>query len=335
MVLPIFTAEMNKFSFENKIPYAFVFSFSLPYELRLPNRHYYYRNEKISYPGLQRRERKVVVSLINENLDKQKIALRHSTYVVSSGSEIKDEPVYSIIRSKLHFMVESFEDEKIDISKIFNSYRDQFIGEIMQIAFEFFVFKYNESLGGKHFIIPSIYDCSHICFMFKKTGNSDFTSDEHLLFCPNKFYEIGEFKEIPIEKIINDDFNVWRYFQNYSIYSFRIHDYFSAILNAAISIESWVNNLIFINNLPDTGFIKDNKGNFLSLYKKINKLIEKKIIVTSLNLVEVENIIKKILEPRNEIMHGKVSDLMIMKMSALNSQKALSDFYCVLKTNNL
>lgn len=329
MVIPIFTAEMNKFVFEKNIPYAFSFSFSLPYKLRLQTRHYYFATNKIIYKNLIKRLRRVVISLQNENLDKQKIALRHSTYVIGKGDSIGDEPVYSIVRTKLHFMIESFEDEKDLITKIFENEneKDNFIKEIMQITFEFFIFKYNESVGGKHFIIPSIYDCSHICFLFKKTKKKELEIGDQLLMCPNTFHEVGKYNEIPIDKIINRDFNVWLYFFNYSVYSYRVYDYFSSIVNAAISIESCVNSLIYDNNLSNKGFMTDKKGNYLSLYKKANKLINDKVIVSSLSLTEIENLINKILGPRNDIMDGKISDLMTMKNKATDSQKAINDLY--------
>jgi len=81
---------MNKYNIYLKKNIYCAFSFSLPYELRLQTRHYYFATNKIIYKNLSKRLRRVVVSLKNE------------------------------------------------------------------------------SVGGKHFIIPSIYDCSHICFLFKK-----------------------------------------------------------------------------------------------------------------------------------------------------------------------
>jgi len=145
--------------------------------------------------------------------------------------------------------------------------------------------------------------------------------------CLNTFFEVGKYNEIHIDKIINRDFNVWIYFLNYSVYSYRVYDYFSSIVNAAISFESCVNSLIYDNDLLNKGFMTDKKGNYLSLYKKVNKLINNKVIVSSLSLTEIENLINKILDPRNDIMHGKISDLMIMKNKATDSQKAINALY--------
>ncbi len=89
--------------------------------------------------------------------------------------------------------------------------------------------------------------------------------------CLNTFFEVGKYNEIHIDKIINRDFNVWIYFLNYSVYSYRVYDYFSSIVNAAISFESCVNSLIYDNDLLNKGFIIDKRGNYLSLYKKVNK----------------------------------------------------------------
>ncbi|MDR5659878.1 hypothetical protein RH915_10290 [Serpentinicella sp. ANB-PHB4] len=320
MKITLFTKEMNKFRDINNIEMTFSFSFSLPYELKLPERHYYFKTRGKFFYSLPDRERNIILYVKNRVHKNQSIAIRHSTFELSSNGE---DTIYSFVSTDIIIMVESFYSEKAYVYKKFDENKDELITDLIQSTMEFFLFKYNESLGGNHFVNPSIYDCSRIaCFYVDRSGR-----DERSVISPNGRASSCRYKEESLQENLEKDFQVWKHFYNESKYSYEVYDFMRSIIYVAISLETYITQLIQLYDLEDEGYVKDKKGNFLSLKKRINKLISSGYIKNSIDTKELQVLIDLVMEPRNDIMHGRLNDLMNLRKRAQITKEAIDKIF--------
>lgn len=136
------TSEMVEYIDKNRIEASLCLSFSLPYELQLPNQHFYFISVDEMFELLPKRNRKIIISVERKWSDNQAVALRHSTFKLSSTG-------YSFINSIIHICIDSFHNEIDRITNDYNEKNDVFIRDLIQSVMEYFILKYNECMGGK------------------------------------------------------------------------------------------------------------------------------------------------------------------------------------------
>lgn len=315
------TKEFNEFIDKNNIEAEFCFSFDLPYELQICPKHYYFESTENMFKLLNNRKRNIVIEVKrNWNVD-QATALRHSTFQLGEGG-------YGFINTSLNILVESFNDEIDDIRKIYANDKDKFIRDLMQSVMEYFIFKYDESLGGNHFISPSSYDCSRIAFFyFKQKCWSDKEELEGMISLNPNHRNINYVKD-DFKQNLNNRFSIWKLFFNKSKYSYEVYDYIDSIISAAISIESYFYDIIQSNVDLDkkSDYIGENET-FKPTHKIAKILYDNGYISKRISKTNMNKLIMKILKPRNDIMHGRLETPLGLNNIAKDVNSAIIEFY--------
>lgn len=321
------TEEMVQYAFENKIQAQLCLSFNLPYELQLPNKHFYFDVVNGMFELLPQKNRRIIISVEKKWNKNQAVALRHSTFELSAKG-------YTFSNSIIHIFIESFYDEIEAIQNIYNEKNDILVRDLMQSVMEYFVFKYNESMGGNHYIIPSCYDCSRIAFGYIKNNLDDWRIKENIIaiLSLNGTKNDQGYKKEVIESLLNDNFSIWKLYFNKSKYNFLVYDYVDSIISAAISIESYfyyiIQEKVPIEEHRD--FLGENEE-FVPTHKIAKILWEKNYIDNKISKTKMSKLIMKILKPRNDIMHGRLQSPIGMREIANDVNLAIIEFYSLLE----
>ena len=127
--------------------------------------------------------------------------------------------------------------------------------------------------------------------------------------------------EVFLEELKDKKFNVGKYFYSESKYAHKIGDHFKSIVYSAIAIESLVTEIIESNSL-DPFYVKDKKGNYYGMHKKLNKLISNGYIHPNVERTVFVDAVTELLGNRHEIMHGNLNGLLNMsEIADINIQK--------------
>ncbi len=313
------TKEMNKYRKQNNIRMFLSTSFSLPTYLRVSPGHYFYEVSANIFHYLSHRNRKVMVSTKDDWVKDQLISVRHSTVSVNISAE---PPIFEFLMSSLIMNVEIFPDEYSEIDKRFVKYGRDFATDYMQANLEYFFFKYNISTCGEHTVTPTYYDCSTI--------NTSVYYDIFGQLQSGKGYispNVDGYKKISDNRVFRNEledknFNVGKYFYSESKYAHKIGDHFKSIVYSAIAIESLVTEIIESNSLDPDVYVKNKKGNYYGMHKKLNKLIAHGYIQPNVESAVFVDAITKLLDNRHEIMHGNLNGLLNMsEVADVNIQK--------------
>lgn len=316
------TKEFNKYIFENNVEAEMCLIFDIPYELKIPPKMYVFNSVKHMFNNLPYKNRRVLVDVSRKWNENQAISLRHSTYSVGGSG-------HTVVNTRLTIAIESFFDEVDEVSLKYDMDNDVFIRELMQSVMEYFLFKYNESLGGNRYIDPTSYDCSQIAFLYCKNDLRKWSNKEQVrgLLSPNSFVSVN-YEEDSIEQNLNNKFNMWKLYFNKSKYSYSVYSYTDSIIFAAISIETYFNNIVKNNTPSNKHTYYFGKGSKYNTTIKIAKLLyDDNYLNTSLSKKELVELMKKILDPRNKIMHGSLENPLGQKEVAKEVNNALIDFY--------
>lgn len=204
--------------------------------------------------------------------------------------------------------------EMEDVISLFSENKDSIkskISSLLQNAVEIALYRYNEKAGGTSFLTPSYKACDRIEVTLYKNY-----VEKRYKRCYCRFYDfklIGE-SENPIKiEAFNEPVKNWRYFYNKSVNELLQKNYIDSIISAAISIEAFSWGIVeeqFVSEEKIEAYAsepKDGKDSFLSATKLYKKLIKDGYIKSTLSNTKLEDCIQKILNPRNDIMHGKRS----------------------------
>ena len=202
---------------------------------------------------------------------------------------------------------------------------------ILQNTLEIALYRYNEKAGGDSFLVPSTMDCDRLDFSFY----INYIEKRYLRcqYVPFHYSLIGK-DETPIShEFFNSPINNWRYFLNKSINDLSRKKYVDCIISAAISIESYAweilkENLISVEAIEEfTTESGGDKKNHLSATKLFKKLKDNGYLNTDLSKTQIERKVQRILNPRNEIMHGKKSVSLSWKKFAEIAVADLTELY--------
>ena len=203
---------------------------------------------------------------------------------------------------------------------------------ILQNALEVALYRYNEKTGGASFLVPSYVECDRIDlgfivnFIEKRFHRCHFN-----LF---HFPLIGA-SETPISReAFAEGIHNWRYFFSKARYDFKSKKYVECIIASAISIESyaWEKARSFCANELElkeytTKVDENGEARPLSATQLYKKLYDDKHLSTELSKTKIENFVQTILNPRNDIMHGKKT--VAMSWGGISEQvlSKMIDFY--------
>lgn len=191
---------------------------------------------------------------------------------------------------------------------------------------EYFSYKYNLAVSGNDFI-----DTLELCvgsfkyssyYRNKKTGKYE---SKIFLIMPSLsiFYRQKE-SELNLQKVVNNNIPAWKYFVNKTKYNYTVYNNIDCVINAAISIESYIIYLIKKEN-KYSEYIKKYKRKlgFKSAidFCETNKIINKEII-------EILNQgYEKIGKYRSLIIHGAIDSPIIDRKQAKKSYETIVDIF--------
>lgn len=295
--------------------------------------HYYLENMEGVYKcvlgdnffdKILKRKRKMFFAIERNWIEKQNI------YVKESTIEIGPEG-YTCETSTVTICVQLYKEELTALKNELISSED-IIKEILQKTLEFIVFKYNELMNGKHFFTPTYLDCSMICYMVCK----NYLEKKEILWqkvTPNDLI-VNSDENNNINKNISKNIKTWKYFLNKTKHHFYSLEYLDVIISGAVCIESYIYDILRINlesveEIEEFSTEKNDKGDrySLSVRKLIRKIRDKGWIQYSLSNAQMDTILAKILEPRNNIMHGKYEFSFNLRENATKSYDALMKFF--------
>ena len=203
---------------------------------------------------------------------------------------------------------------------------------ILQNALEAVLYRYNEKTNGTSFWVPSYIECDridlgfYVNFIEKRFHRCHF----------NRFhYPLIGVSETPIRKEdFQRDINNWRYFFSKAKYEYTSKKYVDCIIASAISIESyaWEKARSFCaddQELEQYTIQKYDNGEQhpLSATQLYKKLKDDNLLCTDLSKTKIEKYVQKILNPRNEIMHGKKTVAMSWGENAYSVLSTMIEFY--------
>lgn len=324
---------IDKYKFDSEL----VFSFKLPYLLPKLNQSYCIKvlGNHFDSTLLNQKERYIAFSGSRQWIGDQKTSARYSTLSVGGNGN-------TILTTDVVAAIQINRDEFESIANLFSSHIDDLKKElniILQNIVEIIAYRYNEKSNGASFMFPTCMDCDRIhCGLYKNYVEKRFLSKQFII--ANQPSATGDpWDETPISTSqMKKEVESWRYFKNKSNYEFKSNLFLDSIVSAAISIETFVLSTVksFCSSAEDekqytsekvtneNGVIVDD---FLSMARLIKKLIDDQRLSFSTTKTKICNCVAKILNPRNDIMHGKLPVDNSWKTSAEIVSKELAFFY--------
>ena len=256
-------------------------------------------------------------------------------------SDLKKEKIrdYSIGTANCYTsLVIAIEIKKEEISSCINMFSIDAEGltrlseDILQNALEITLYRYNEKTNGSSFLTPSVEECDRIDIGFYINFIEKRLHRCH--FIPFHFPLVGT-SEIPIDKeAFAQEVHNWRYFFSKASYDYKTKKYLDSIIAAAISIESYAWEIVCSSlendeKIEEYTSIKDENGekHHLSATQLYKKLKDDGKLNTNLSKTKIESFVQTILNPRNDIMHGKKTVAISWKEIATKVNSTLTSFY--------
>ena len=328
--------RINEYIDLNQFDGQLIINCSLPYFLPKMNEVYCISVMPNQFESnlFRNESRKIVFAGTRNWINNQPLAARHSTIEISSKGN-------TVLSTTLVIAIELKKEEFFNFSQIINSSNviETELKLIMQNALEIILYKFNELCDGKSFITPSYfyYDRIHILFLknyfYKRLLIWEYIAPNDINPANSNIDETAfSFEEI------NQEILTWRYFNNKSNYHFMCYEFLDSIISAAIAIESFAYSLVKTFCSTDnevqlyTSEIVKNKNDderpvFLTMHKLIKKLKDDKKINTSLSNNQIDKHISRVLNPRNDIMHGKMPINTPLRLEAKKVNESLNVFF--------
>ena len=259
----------------------------------------------------------------------------------------KEIPGYKSLDEMDHFFTSlliAIEIKKKEINQVISLFKmkndelSQIARSILQNALEMVLYRYNEKTEGDSFLIPSINECNRIDLSFF----INFIGKRYLRCQFITFYpKLMGMSETPIKKLeFEKEIQNWKYFYNKSKYDLSCMRYVDSILASAISIESYawsrVKNVFKTDREIEeyTTNLVEGEKKHLSATQLMKKLKKDKFLNTTLSSKQLEKKIQLILNPRNDIMHGKRSVDLSWKDNAIIANQYLNDLLSSFENGN-
>jgi hypothetical protein len=328
--------RLDGFIDEYQFDGVLIINCSFPYLLPKLNEAYCIAvsSEHFETTLFKKESRRIAFAGTRNWVENQQLSARHSTIGISSTGN-------TVLSTSVVIAVEVKKTEFDDITKLINNIegREVEFKSIMQNVLEIILYKYNEQSEGFSFVTPSYYDYDRIHFMFiKNYFYKRFIIWEYI--APNDISPAQTSVDetaIQHEKMAQEILT-WKYFLNKANYHFMCCEYLDSIISAAVAIESYALTVVrtFCKNeteeklytsemvINDIGI---ERPSFLPMHKLIKKLKADNKINTSLSNTQIDSYVSKVLNPRNDIMHGKIAINTPLHPNAIKVNEALNNFF--------
>ncbi len=166
-------------------------------------------------------------------------------------------------------------------------------------------------------ISPSVYDCSHLSFYYIY---SNFLLANAMI--TTNLNNINQINDSNFRSSLNREVNVTNAFYGEAKYACKTYDYKKAIIYSAITVETYINNII--DKIPNSEeFEMNSNGKYRSIFSKTKMLIRARYLTSKIEIIDLTNNMKNITDTRNDIMHGKLKSFELLKIKAVKSIESL------------
>lgn len=311
------------------------FQCRLPYQL-LTNIDVFDINTNMQLSeNIKSKNRKIIYAVTDEFIKNQSISSKGSFVECNSFPNN-----YSFFITNIDIIIEIDETENKCIDSLFKTQHNSEMTTIFQSVLEIFASKYNEAMAGKDIFNPIASECgANICGHYIRNKlNGEYDNKNFII-------STGFGNGIPMEgeqenlrEIINEPYKTWKYFYNKSKYSFSKYKNLDCVLYGAISLESYLNYLIQINELEEKFNIikceKEKDGRAIGFFATTRFLKDENVISEEIELI-LNSVYGKISQYRNDIVHGKINTPLLSREIALKTKNGLEKLYNKVKTNNV
>lgn len=260
---------------------------------------------KIAYAfeGKKEKERKVIYACNTRWIYNQAVPPGYETGFVNYNYK---ENTYCFEISYMDILVE-FEPRESKLIKNDSENKDLEIRKLYRNVMENFAYKYNQAASGKSFLDPVFYSTTAFYFrtFYRKRLDGEFKLSTGKII-PMVGGKRGiNAKEWDIDKAIDSEFVMWRFYLNKAKYCFSIRMYIECILYAAMSIEAYMMQVIKAYGLYDEYYVFAGNGKALGFQTAKNYIRNKSLLDTK-EISLIEKTYTKIKGHRNQIVHGIV-----------------------------
>jgi len=254
-----------------------------------------------AFEGKKERKRKVIYACNTKWIYNQAVPPGYETGFLNYNYK---ENTYGYEISYMDILVEFDSKESSIITKDSDN-NDFEIRRLFRTVMENFAYKYNQAASGKSFLDPVFYSTTAFRFrsFYRKKLTGEFECSTGTIIPM-----VGEKRgvntlEWDIDKAIDSEFVMWRFYLNKAKYCFSIRMYIECILYAAMSIEAYLMQIIKEHNLYDDYIAFANNGNTLG-FTTAKNYIRKKALIDIKRINMIDKTYKKIKSQRAQIVHG-------------------------------
>ena len=291
-----------------------LFKCDFPYYLQIPNGVYCIKTDVDLSKNLQsisNEKRKILYCISRECINNQKISTKSGSFQYKPNTED-----YYFFTTKIDLIIEIKKEDYIN--NIFSDNNEDDI-RILQSALELMATKYNEALAGKDIWRPFAQEigAERMAYFVKEESKNTYEITNAIITPGININSTEELEKEKLESIINQPYNIWRYFYNEAKYCFDNYNNIECIIYSAICIESYVYNLIQSHSLNQE-FIdyQKSKNRINYSFFHIVEFLESKNVFTKADRDFLNSAFGKINGIRNDIVHGKISTPILSRENA-------------------
>lgn len=299
------------------------FKTRMPYELKLNKEKYMFETNIELTDQLSKRQRKFRIQNKNVIVKDQVVPPSNSRF--SEFNMATQRYSYSI--SELDIQLEIFEDEIECIKDYFSDTKKgtEILSRIFQNILLVFSQIYNESLAGTEFLKPVASHYGPFIAMFVLRENDNPKTHGMRITVSYVLSKINKQKILDLDIVKNQNF-MWRYYFNKAKHSYDLFDNLDTILSSAISLESYIVNLLKTKQLENAvNDIKKQKGS-VTFFDEV-KIFEKNTIIDKQVSKRIRECFSKLKDNRNMIVHGDLDSTIISRKYAEESINTLIELY--------
>lgn len=283
-------------------------------------------NTKIDFAfnGKKTRTRRVIYACNTKWIYKQSVPPGYETGFVSYHFTTNE---YDFEISYMDIFVEYDSREDVVLKKD-SQENDVQIRKLFSVVMENFAYKYNEAAAGKSYLDPVFYSTTAFCFRSfyrdKMTGEYQLNTGKVIPAVGDK--AILQTKIWDINKALDSQFVMWRFYLNKARYCFSIRSYIDCVLYAAISIEAYLVQIIKDNGVYEKYLAFANDGNIMG-FTTAKNYIRNNALLSEEDIKLIDKSYKRIKGYRAKIVHGDTETPYIETEIAENVYKALESTF--------
>ena len=236
--------------------------------------------------------------------------------------------------SFFQIMIEIYEDElpQLTVDNPYNKKERRMLQAVLSYISE----KYNQAKMGNDCINMTVEECGATPIaLYTKHGNEYKNRTMVIVpvvslaptLCLKKF---TKHNELDFKRLLKQKDIVWLYYYNLAIYSHIRQEYLNAIIYSSISIEAYLNDLIIKSDLQEKFNIYNedliNCNQVPGFFTTTKFLLNERIIDKALS-TKIRKCYGILKDKRNDIIHGKIQEIIINGVEAKKALEELSNIY--------